>query len=392
MSGRLSGWLSVNADIIVAMTQREPSPHPCATTALPLLADPSRYVACRWDLTTDAGMRAYWLGLFRRHWPTMLDHARQEARERGVGDADLTHRLAQADAAFRGWLDAVEREPGRFGRLDVLRICEARQAAVDQVKLFDPYRLAKGTENRQAMKLYAGRVKELDAMPSEARAAAVMEGVFAGNIFDLGAVSTIAMFEKDQVDFHAVRSKLKPRPWFDDDLDAWLERLAAHAAGRRIRSAVVFVDNAGPDILLGMLPLARDLLQRGIDVLLTANSTPALNDVTHDELAALVEQVARQDAVVGEALAAERMALVASGNGQPLIDLSRVSGELAAAVERRGCDLVVLEGMGRAIESNYDAALSCDCLKLAMIKDEGVAEAMGASTFDLVCRFEPADG
>ncbi len=46
--------------------------------------------------------------------------------------------------------------------------------------------------------------------------------------------------------------------------------------------------------------------------------------------------------------------------------------------------------MGRAVESNYDARFDCDCLKLAMIKDEGVASAMGAEVFDLICRFEPA--
>ena len=45
--------------------------------------------------------------------------------------------------------------------------------------------------------------------------------------------------------------------------------------------------------------------------------------------------------------------------------------------------------MGRAIESNYDAAFTCDVLRLAMIKDAGVAEAIGAEPFDLSMRFHP---
>lgn len=365
----------------------------CDATPFPLLADPERYVPCRWDLIADADKRVYWLDLFRRHWPSMLDHARCEAIDRGLAGSDLADRIEHADGDFRGWLDTVERDPGRFGRLDILTICEARQAAVDRVGLSDPYRPVKAKENALAMKLLPGRLSQLDAMPSMDRAKATIEGVFAGNIFDLGAVSTNAMFEKGGVDFHVVRAKLKPRPWFHDDLDAWLARLAEHErtrAERRIHSAVLFVDNAGPDVLLGMLPFARDLLQRGVDVLLTANSGPALNDVTHEELAALIDVVAGLDPVVSEAQAVGRLELVASGNRQPLIDLRQVSGELAAAVQRRRCDLVVLEGMGRAIESNFEAPFTCDCLKLAMIKDEGVAAALGARTFDLVCRFEAA--
>jgi type II pantothenate kinase len=37
-------------------------------------------------------------------------------------------------------------------------------------------------------------------------------------------------------------------------------------------------------VVLGMVPLARELLHRGTNVVLTANSTPALNDITHAEL------------------------------------------------------------------------------------------------------------
>ncbi len=43
-------------------------------------------------------------------------------------------------------------------------------------------------------------------------------------------------------------------------------------------------DNAGTDVVLGMVPLARELLRRGTNVVLSANSTPALNDITHPEL------------------------------------------------------------------------------------------------------------
>lgn len=44
----------------------------------------------------------------------------------------------------------------------------------------------------------------------------------------------------------------------------------------------------------------------------------------------------------------------------------QLSPECVAAAE--GVDLVVVEGMGRAIETNLNATFSCDSLKLAMVK------------------------
>ena len=150
----------------------------------------------------------------------------------------------------------------------------------------------------------------------------------------------------------------------------------------------MFVDNAGCDVILGMIPLARQLLRRGTQVLLTANTSPSLNDVTHDELAVLIDRIARQDATIRDALADGRLELVPSGNNVPLIDLAKVSPRLAEAVVRRRIDLIILEGMGRAIESNLDATFNCDTVKLAMIKDPGVAGMLGGELYDLVFRFD----
>ena len=79
--------------------------------------------------------------------------------------------------------------------------------------------------------------------------------------------------------------------------------------------------------------------------------------------------------------------LVGTGTGEPLIDLSAVSVNLNTAAE--GADLIVLEGMGRGIESNLDAQFTCDALHLAMIKDIAVADRHGGKIYDVVCRFRP---
>ena len=218
-------------------------------------------------------------------------------------------------------------------------------------------------------------------MPKRDREVAIVRGILAGNLFDVGATQTHGMHKDGRVDFHHTLGKLKPRPWLIDDLDPWLNR-------PRHRLAVVFVDNTGPDIVLGMIPFTRQLLLNGTRVILTANSTPSLNDVTIDELARLVGRVAGFDTVIAAARDDGSLRLVASGNGSPGIDLTRISPDLAdAAVD---ADLVVLEGMGRAIETNLDATFTCDALKITMIKDLGVAEDLKAELFDLIFRYEIA--
>ena len=56
------------------------------------------------------------------------------------------------------------------------------------------------------------------------------------------------------------------RPWLIDGLDEWVDRLK----GPPHKCAAIFVDNSGIDIVLGVLPFARELLQRGTKVTVTS--------------------------------------------------------------------------------------------------------------------------
>ena len=351
------------------------------TAVFPLLADPSSYVACPWDLSQDAKRRAYWLGVFRKHWPSLVQHGIDEAAQRGV---DAAQAYSRAGKQFNAYLDTVTSDPQAFGRLDVLSICLQRENALRAAGIVDPYRLLKETENERALALLPALLDELDTASIEYRDRLVIEGVFAGNIFDMGAEHTQKMFENGTVDFAQVRAKLKPRPWRYDALDNWSARLKR----RPYQAAVLFVDNAGPDIVLGMIPLARHLLQQGTTVVLAANTEPSLNDVTHEELLGLIDRIAVFDLTINNALQSRQLRLVESGNWAPLMDLAKISPQLAEICAELPIDLVVLEGMGRSMESNPDCTLTCDCLRLAMVKDLGVAESFEAELLDLVMRYE----
>jgi type II pantothenate kinase len=84
-------------------------------------------------------------------------------------------------------------------------------------------------------------------------------------------------------------------------------------------------------------------------------------------------------------LDANTLVVVSSGSDLPVIDLSRVSAELVDAA--RGADLVVLEGMGRGIETNLFARFACDALNLGMVKHPEVAQCLRGTLYDCVCRF-----
>jgi len=357
-------------------------------TTLPLLADPATYAAATWELTRDETRRTYWLDLFRDQFPSLLDEAEREAADLGQDVAEVRRRGKAAQRALNEYLEAVRADPEAYAPLTILDLCWARERVLRRHGFEDPYRLAKQRENEQSVKLLPGVLETIDAMDREPQREAIVRGVFAGNIFDLGASKTIDMFKDTQVDFYATLKKLKPRPWFIDDLDAWLERLRGPAH----RAALLFVDNAGPDVVLGMMPFARMLLQRGTRVILTANSEASLNDVTYHELIDLMNQIAPLDTTLREAWQEGSLQIVPSGNWAPLIDFTRVSPALVEAVEREGVDLTVIEGMGRSLETNYKARLTGETLKLAMIKDQGVADTLGAELFDLVFQYErPGD-
>jgi len=135
------------------------------------------------------------------------------------------------------------------------------------------------------------------------------------------------------------------------------------------------------------MPLTRLLAKNGTRVILAANTLPALNDITAKELRALLPRLCAVDKTLQALVDARQIEVIDSGGTAPLIDLRGVSDE----VNRRAAttDLLILEGMGRALESNFDARFTVDAIKLAMIKDESVAQKHGGKNFDTFCRFDP---
>jgi len=347
------------------------------------LADPAGYVAFPWDLSTDRELREHWVGFFRRHFDTILELGVAAAVARGESSEQARRRAAECRAVVMARFDAFEADPPSFGRVSMFTFDAWRDGALREHGFTDAFIDQKDRTNADALPLLGRVCRELDGLDGEAQLQAAIRGIFAGNIFDAGSEATAAGTIAGRSDFFAVRAGLPPRPWLVDDNDALADRLLR---GRPHRKAIFFIDNAGSDFVLGAVPLARYLARRGTRVVLAANELPSLNDMTANDVRRWWPPLTAAE----PSLAGLPIEVVSTGTGEPLIDLSAVSAKLNAAAT--DADLVILEGMGRAVESNFNARFTCDVLKIAMIKDTMAARLTGGKLYDLVCRWEEPSG
>ncbi|MGH0176459.1 UNVERIFIED_CONTAM: hypothetical protein FKN15_072366 [Acipenser sinensis] len=325
---------------------------------LPLLLDSSSYIPDTMDLTEDAMAREYWLSCFEE----ALDGVVKRAVASQPDLQDARERAEKFRLKYRHKLQTLRHQPCAYGSLTI-----------------------KQRENDLALRYFQKVVRSVEMLNWEERQFALVKGLLAGNMFDWGAKAVSDVLETDPAfGFDEAKRQLQERPWLVDSYSKWIERLK----GPPHKCALFFVDNSGIDIILGVFPLVRELLCRGTEVVLASNSGPALNDVTYNELQILTERIAAMDSVIHSGIMKERLILVQSGSSSPCLDLSRLDKGLATLVRERHTDLVVIEGMGRAIHTNYYAVLRCESLKLAVIKNSWLAERLGGKIYSVVFKYE----
>ncbi|XP_064446146.1 4'-phosphopantetheine phosphatase isoform X2 [Mirounga angustirostris] len=352
---------------------------------LPLLLDPSSYVPDTVDLTDDSLARKYWLTCFEE----ALDGVVKRAVASQPGSVDAAERAEKFRQKYWSKLQTLRHQPFAYGTLTVRSLLDTREHCLNEFNFPDPYSKVKQKENGVALKCFPRVIRGLDALGWEDRQLALVKGLLAGNVFDWGAKAVSDVLESDpQFGFEEAKMKLQERPWLVDSYSKWLQRLK----GPPHKCALIFADNSGIDVILGVFPFVRELLSRGTEVILACNSGPALNDVTYCESLIVAERIAAMDPVVHSALREERLLLMQTGSSSPCLDLSRLDKGLAVLVRERGADLVVIEGMGRAVHTNYHAALRCESLKLAVIKNSWLAERLGGRLFSVIFKYEvPAE-
>ncbi|KAK6920703.1 Damage-control phosphatase ARMT1-like, metal-binding domain [Dillenia turbinata] len=351
---------------------------------LPLLSDPKTYEPNTVDLSDQSELE-YWFTVLSEHLPDLVDKA--VASEGGTDDAK---RRGDAFArAFSAHLARLMEEPAAYGKLGLANLLELREECLREFQFVDAYRSIKQRENEASLAVLPDLLMEIDSMSEETRLLTLIEGVLAANIFDWGSRACVDLYHKGTtIELYRMSRNKMRRPWRVDDFNMFKERMLGSGENKNPsphKRALLFVDNSGADIVLGMLPLARELLRRGTEVVLVANSLPALNDVTSMELPDIVAEAAKHCDILCRAAEAGGLLVdamnvhdgskedsssvplmvVENRCGSPCIDLRQVSSELAAAAKE--ADL------------------------LAMVKNQRLAEKLiKGNTYDCVCRYEPA--
>ena len=295
---------------------------------------------------------------------------------RSTADAGVRR---QAMTAVETLLARVDGElvPGRPMRevadAEVVEIYCAIVRAVTGVR--DPYAAVKRAYTAQALAHLPeiAAIVESAAEPAQRWQVAVSLGIL-GNAMDFADPLKRAQLETDGFDMRAeLRRATALR--YARGLDA---RAAFLAALRRApRGDVLFLaDNAGEIVF--DLPLIRLWLAAGHPVTLVGKSVPCYNDVTADDLCALL-----QDRRVREYLGRRPPRVMAGGTRTIGLDLRRATPPLVLAWRRAA--IVYAKGQGMVQTLRY-AALTRDVFHAVQVKDpayfhEGVRLRPGAACF-----------
>ncbi|PKA60375.1 Uncharacterized protein AXF42_Ash008435 [Apostasia shenzhenica] len=318
-----------------------------------------------------------WIDLFLNSVPSF--------RKRAENDPTVTDAFAKAEKFAQRYTEILEdlkNDPeSHGGPPDCILLCRLREQILRELGFRDIFKKVKDDENAKAISLFEDVVRLNDAIDDDRnRVENLVRGILAGNIFDLGSAQLAEVFAKDGMSFLASCQKLISRPWVIDDLDTF----KTNWINKSWKKAVIFVDNSGADVILGILPFARELLRRGTQVVLAANDMPSINDVTYPELVDIVSKLKDEKGQIF-GVDASGLLVANSGNDLPVIDLTSVSPDLAYLAG--DADLVVLEGMGRAIETNLYVQMKCDSIKIGMVKHPEVAQFLGGRLYDCVFKY-----
>ena len=70
------------------------------------------------------------------------------------------------------------------------------------------------------------------------------------------------------------------------------------------------------------------------------------------------------------------------------IFIYRLSKSLVDLMTEKRVDLIVLEGMGRALHTNLYAKFKCESLKVAVVKNRWLATRLGGDMFSVIFKYE----
>lgn len=327
--------------------------------------------------------KTYWFECFK-DLNTKL--AKQAAKS--VGDQDKDGAMERAEQMRDHFLkELTQMQDDNTKVLTIRQYLELHESCLTLFGFVDPWQAQKTFENAFAISRFTDRIAEIDKLEGDERWIELSKGILAGNMFDWGAQVVSDILESDtNFGLPEAMQRIQTRPWAVDNLDAWLERMQE---GNPHECAAIFVDNSGVDVILGVLPFARELLRRGTRVIMCANTGPSLNDITCDELVKVIDVICKKCAIFNDAWNVNpgKLRIMGNGHSSPCLDLRQLPENLNEAL--RQCDLIIIEGMGRALHTNFYAKMKCETLKVLVIKNQWLAKSLfGGDIFSVIFKYE----
>ncbi|KAJ3066680.1 hypothetical protein HDU99_003767, partial [Rhizoclosmatium hyalinum] len=299
--------------------------------SFPLLRSKELYNPDSIDLS-DSRLQYYWIDLLDNNLKDLVKLVLQWQKD----TENVTGRAAAFESIFRDHLQRLRKEPHAYGKLSIRSLLNLREQCLREMGFNDIFETVKKDENTVALAQYSKVVAEMDAYPEAERIKHLTDNILAGNMYDWGSHSVQQLLITGELVFQNAKDKVNHPAKFDD-----LEQLTKKLIGPGYKKAVIFVDNSGADIILGIIPFARYLLSKGTTVILAANTRPSINDVTCYELDGILAEIALTDFVIGGAIKARTLKVIGTGSASPCLDLRYVDAELG--VECADADLVVIE-------------------------------------------------
>jgi uncharacterized protein with ATP-grasp and redox domains len=344
-----------------------------------------------WDLASSPDLVVHWTEIFRANGAYVREVLASD------GDAREQAGAARVFAILEGLLRELEAGTAADRIRTVHEVTLVRERLLRASGIPDPYRRLKEREAALWFDPGCAALERAWALGGETGSrealAELLGDLLAGNLFDLGSHSTQQAFRNGTLDPAAARLR------FRAEAQRLLARFEAEALALLLPRPrpledppegrmLLFADNAGADFLTGALPAAVFFARRW-EVLLVVNSEPASSDITIAEARELWTRLAaRAGSPLTRLGGAGRLRLVPSGTGSPGIDLRHVGEELSRAAQ--GVRWFLIEGQGRAIETNWSTRFRVPVLRAALAKDTRVAAEISAPPGSALLRWEGA--
>ncbi|KAI8892948.1 fumble-domain-containing protein [Globomyces pollinis-pini] len=364
--------LSINGLSTVGTLEEYPSD----LVPFPLLKDLESYNPDTSNLS-DPALQSYWIDLLDVNLKYLVDIAVQK-------NSDAETRASMFESMYRHHLTALRSKPNAYGPLTVRSLLLLREQCLREMGFNDIFRGVKEAENAAAIKGFVPLITKLDLLEPAQLVDTLLDNIMAG-----GNHTTInprsseiqVMLEKGELDFLSAKAKIGFNFKLNDK-EKFRNRLLTHA----YKKTIIFVDNSGADLIFGILPFVRYLLKRGTHVTIAANTHPSVNDVTASELKQIVNEISKLDSIFEIAITTDMLAIVPTGSGSPCLDFSRISEEVCAASHQ--VDLVIVEGMGRAIHTNFHCRFNVESVKVGVFKNPQIAKELNANMYDGLLLYE----